>query len=163
MNRNEEGIYIATVMQLTASHTITWNSRSLSQNFLPAKLYIYYNRDLQGYDVINYELNLPILQQTTSVFPVFWHTCNKILNGVLCNILRIKEKASRKLIKKGKAHPCTGTKALYRRQRHAPAALYLRERVCTHCKRGWIGPRAGLDRCGKSRPHQDSIPGPSSP
>jgi hypothetical protein len=27
---------------------------------------------------------------------------------------------------------------------------------------GWA-PRAGLDRCGKSRPHQDSIPGPSSP
>jgi len=22
----------------------------------------------------------------------------------------------------------------------------------------WMGPRAGLDRCGKSRPHQDSIP-----
>jgi len=26
-----------------------------------------------------------------------------------------------------------------------------------------VGPRVGLDRCGKSRPHRDSIPGPSSP
>jgi hypothetical protein len=26
-----------------------------------------------------------------------------------------------------------------------------------------VGPRAGLDRCGKSRPHRDSIPGPSRP
>ena len=26
-----------------------------------------------------------------------------------------------------------------------------------------MSPRAGLDRCGKSRPNQDSIPGPSSP
>ena len=26
-----------------------------------------------------------------------------------------------------------------------------------------MGPRAGLDRCGKSRPHRDSIPGPPSP
>ena len=26
-----------------------------------------------------------------------------------------------------------------------------------------MGPRSGLDRSGKSRPHQDSIPGPSSP
>ena len=26
-----------------------------------------------------------------------------------------------------------------------------------------MGPRAVLDRCGKSRPHQDSIPGPSNP
>jgi hypothetical protein len=26
-----------------------------------------------------------------------------------------------------------------------------------------VGPRAGLDRCGKSRPHRDSISGPSSP
>jgi hypothetical protein len=30
-------------------------------------------------------------------------------------------------------------------------------------RRGWVGPRAGLDRCGKSRPHRDSIPGPYSP
>ena len=26
-----------------------------------------------------------------------------------------------------------------------------------------MGPRASLDRCGKSRPHKDSNPGPSSP
>ena len=26
-----------------------------------------------------------------------------------------------------------------------------------------MGPRAGLDRCGKSRPHRDSMSGPSSP
>jgi hypothetical protein len=32
-----------------------------------------------------------------------------------------------------------------------------------HCTGGWVGPRADLDRCGKSRPHRDSIPGPSSP
>ena len=37
------------------------------------------------------------------------------------------------------------------------------ERPSTHCTRGWVGPRAGMDRYGKSRPHQDSIPGPSSP
>jgi len=35
------------------------------------------------------------------------------------------------------------------------------ERPGTHCTRGWVGPRAGLDRCGKSRPpHRDSIPEP---
>ena len=39
-----------------------------------------------------------------------------------------------------------------RGQRHAPAALYLRERPHTYCTEGWVGPRAGLDRCGKSRP-----------
>jgi hypothetical protein len=27
-----------------------------------------------------------------------------------------------------------------------------RERPDTSCKGGWVGPRAGLDRCGKSRP-----------
>jgi hypothetical protein len=32
------------------------------------------------------------------------------------------------------------------RQRHAPAALYPRERTpSTHCTGGWVGPRAGLD------------------
>ena len=39
-----------------------------------------------------------------------------------------------------------------RGQRHSPAALYPGERPGTHCTVGWVGPRAGLDRCGKSRP-----------
>jgi len=30
-------------------------------------------------------------------------------------------------------------------QQHAPAALYPRERPGTHCTKGWVGPRAGLD------------------
>jgi len=38
-----------------------------------------------------------------------------------------------------------------------------RGRPGTHCTGGWVGPRAGLDRCGKSRPHRDSIPWPSIP
>ena len=46
---------------------------------------------------------------------------------------------------------------------HAPAALYPRERPGTHRTGGWVGPRAGLDRCGISRQHRDSIPVPSSP
>ena len=37
-------------------------------------------------------------------------------------------------------------------QRHALAALYPRERPSTRCTGGLVGPRAGLDRCGKSRP-----------
>jgi len=28
---------------------------------------------------------------------------------------------------------------------------------------GWVGPKAVLDVCGKSRPYRDSILGPSSP
>jgi hypothetical protein len=48
-------------------------------------------------------------------------------------------------------------------QRHAPAALYPRERPGTHCTGRWVCPRAVLDRCGKSRPHRDSIPRQSSP
>jgi hypothetical protein len=36
--------------------------------------------------------------------------------------------------------------------RHAPAALYPQERPGTHCTGGWVGSRAGLDRCGKSQP-----------
>jgi len=41
--------------------------------------------------------------------------------------------------------------------RHVPAA-----RLGTHCIEGWVGPSAGLDVRGKSRPHRDSIPGRSS-
>ena len=39
-----------------------------------------------------------------------------------------------------------------RGQRHAPAALSPRERHGTHCTEGWVGPRTGLDVCGKPRP-----------
>ena len=38
-------------------------------------------------------------------------------------------------------------------QRHAPVALPP-ERPGTHCIGGWVGPRAGLDGCGKSRLHR---------
>jgi hypothetical protein len=40
-----------------------------------------------------------------------------------------------------------------------PQPLYPRERAGTHCIRGWVGPRAGVDGCRKSRPHRHSIPG----
>jgi hypothetical protein len=42
---------------------------------------------------------------------------------------------------------------------HVPAALPLGKRPGAHCIEGWVGPRAGLDGCGISRPHRDSIPG----
>ena len=45
-----------------------------------------------------------------------------------------------------------------RGQRHSPTAIYSRERPGRHCTEGWVGPRSGLDSCGKSRPHRDSIP-----
>ena len=37
--------------------------------------------------------------------------------------------------------------------------LYPRERTGTRCIGGWVGFTDGLDRCGKSRTHPDSIPG----
>jgi hypothetical protein len=39
-----------------------------------------------------------------------------------------------------------------------PWPLYPRERSGIHCIGGWVGPRVGLDGCGKSHPHWDSIP-----
>jgi len=50
-----------------------------------------------------------------------------------------------------------------RGQRHASAALYPRERPGTHCTGGWVVPRAGLDRCGKSRPPPTGIRSPDRP
>jgi hypothetical protein len=82
---------------------------------------------------------------------------------------------------KGKGHPITrheGTEREYRCSyvlsltsalggggwsMPAPAALPPGTRPGTHCTGGWVGPRDGLDGCGKSQPHWDSIPGPSSP
>ena len=39
-----------------------------------------------------------------------------------------------------------------------PRPLYPRETPGTQCIGGWLGPRAGLDGFGESRPHQISIP-----
>jgi hypothetical protein len=44
-----------------------------------------------------------------------------------------------------------GTRGGVRGQSHAPGALYPREKPGTHCTGDWVGPRAGLDNCGKSR------------
>ena len=44
-----------------------------------------------------------------------------------------------------------------------PRPLYRRERPHTHFIGSWVRPMTGLDWCEKSRPHRDSIPGPSSP
>jgi hypothetical protein len=40
---------------------------------------------------------------------------------------------------------------------HVPATFTPLEKLGTHCTEGWVGLGAGLDRCGKSRPHRDSI------
>ena len=48
------------------------------------------------------------------------------------------------------------------RQRHAPAVFPSGKRTGTNFIEGWAGPRAGPDGCGKSLPHRDSIPRPSS-
>jgi hypothetical protein len=47
-------------------------------------------------------------------------------------------------------------------EHHAPAALPPTKRPSTHCTGGWVGLGVGLDMCGKSRPHRDSIARPSS-
>ena len=44
-----------------------------------------------------------------------------------------------------------------------PGRSLPRESTGTHCTGGGVGSRAGLEWCGKSHPHRDSIPGPSSP
>jgi hypothetical protein len=44
-----------------------------------------------------------------------------------------------------------------------PRLLYPRERPGTNSIGDWMGPSACQDEYGKSRPHRDSIPVPSSP
>jgi hypothetical protein len=39
-----------------------------------------------------------------------------------------------------------------------PRPLYPRKRPGTHCVGGWVGPRAGLDGCKKSRPPPGFVP-----
>jgi len=44
-------------------------------------------------------------------------------------------------------------------QCHGPTILPPGERASTHCTRGWVDPRASLNRYGKSQSHWDSIQG----
>jgi hypothetical protein len=39
-----------------------------------------------------------------------------------------------------------------------PRPLYPRERLVIHCIGGWVGLKAGLDGCGKSRPPPEFDP-----
>jgi hypothetical protein len=48
-------------------------------------------------------------------------------------------------------------------QCHARTTLPLRKKPFTHCVGGWVGPRAGLKLCGKSRLHRDMITALSNP
>jgi len=48
-------------------------------------------------------------------------------------------------------------------QRISPATLHQGKRPVTDFTGDWVSPRAGQDGCGKSRPHQEFNPGPSSP
>jgi hypothetical protein len=47
-------------------------------------------------------------------------------------------------------------------ERNAPSGLPP-EKTRTNCLGGWVQPRAGLDRSGKTRHKRDSISDPSSP
>jgi hypothetical protein len=82
---------------------------------------------------------------------------------------------------KGKFHPITGQEDADGEYRYSSTlsltsaldgrwvvnatsqSLYPRERTGTDCIGGWVGPRAGLEGCGKFRPYRDSNPVPSSP
>ena len=80
---------------------------------------------------------------------------------------------------KGKVHPRTGHDSPEGEQRYSstisstsalhwglvvkatPPPINPRERPGTHCIGGWVDPKVGLDGCCVSRPHRDSITGPS--
>jgi hypothetical protein len=55
---------------------------------------------------------------------------------------------------RGKLVLCCLDLGTRRGQRQAPAIFYPQNRPGTHCTGGWVGPRASLDSCGKSRPHR---------
>jgi hypothetical protein len=48
-------------------------------------------------------------------------------------------------------------------QLHVPPTIPSGKKAGTHCAGGWVGPKAGMDGCRKSRSHRDSIPGPELP
>jgi hypothetical protein len=88
------------------------------------------------------------------------------IHTVTCGISLHRTGAKGKRKRKRKVHPRTGHEGQEGEQRcffilgarwewmvnATPRPLYPRERPGTHCTGGWVGFRAGLDGCGKSRP-----------
>jgi hypothetical protein len=118
---------------------------------------------------------------------IFWITPTSILNKILSN-QTIKFGVKKKMTRlwwyskgTGKVHPITGhegpeveykyrstlslTLALDRGEWSTPRPGRFAPDLepGTHCVGSWVGSRAGLDGCGKSRLHWNSIPGPYSP
>jgi hypothetical protein len=117
-------------------------------------------------------MNKILLKYTLYTYVKFAEFNVKVSHGRhVCNCLRKSNVI-------GKAQPRTGHEgrereyscnctlslalALDGSQGHVPTALSPGKRPGTHCTRGWLGPRTGLDGCGKFRPLRDSIPEPLS-
>ena len=93
---------------------------------------------------------------------------NKKLKGSPCitTILITLEHKIYHIKVKVKVNPTTGYEHPDGEYRYSPTLSLTSapNGVDSHCIGSWVGPtRAGLDGCGKSRPHRNSIPGPSSP
>ena len=140
----------------------------ITDQYQSARRYISGHRP-KGYEM--YELKPVVKKTTVAARTVFDETSNPCVNQVitLCLSLRHKDQKSCDVKVKIKVSLEQATKA----QRGAdvqlycsfnlcarrgwvfnatPRPLYPRVRLGTHCKGGWVGPRAGLDGCGKSRP-----------
>jgi hypothetical protein len=76
------------------------------------------------------------------------------LDFEICHMYRVTETELAVLNSKGKGHllyrHCTGRTA-HRGSRGIVLLFHPWERLGTHCTGGWVGPRASLDRCEKSR------------
>ena len=118
----------------------------------------------------SFKVHFNIILPSTLVYPKWSHSFG--LYQLLKNkLLGFKGK------RKGKVHPRRGHEGpegeqMYNStlsltsvihgvsdQRHAPVALLPGKKP----RRGWVGPRGGLNGWGKYLPHQDSNSGPSSP
>ena len=118
------------------------------------------------YITLYYNFSLSKCAKTSNILSL---AMNCISNTCFRNTVLCITMCTDKYTGKGKVHPRTGYEGpegsrcialLFldhstRRGRGVsatPQPLYPQDRPGTHCIGGWVGPRAGLDGCGKSRP-----------
>ena len=99
------------------------------------------------------------------ILAIFWRYLKVMVKVTLIQALRLCTGRTTHRGSRGIALPFHdhGTRRAVRGQRHARPLFTPRKHPVPICTGGCVGPRAGLDRCGKFRTHLDSIPGPSRP
>ena len=127
-----------------------------------ARISEFYNVLLENWVI--FEFCTIFIELVELLVPIFVMEIEVRMKDILKVKLKVPPIQATKALRAGRGIALPNLRPRHRRGGWGVSAtsrpLYPPEGLGTHCTGGWVGPRAGLDGCGKSRPHWDLIPGP---